>query len=145
MQTGDVASFVTYRAADGALTRQAAKALPIPDLSDFAITADGLDLAVSSWQHPPNRGFRVSDLAPDAIFAMPLAAPAVAVAPDGTLAGCGCVARHNMGPSLHRRLDCRSWSVPAASIRAAACECHTRRAKVLRHRHHGFSSTSALR
>jgi hypothetical protein len=38
-QTGATSAFVTYLAEGDALTRQAAKALPVPDLSDFAVTA----------------------------------------------------------------------------------------------------------
>ncbi|MEV6513833.1 hypothetical protein AB0M61_48000 [Streptomyces sp. NPDC051642] len=90
VQTGDTSAFVTYRVADGGLTRQAARALPVPDLTDFAVTADGQDVAVTSWRNPNANRFRVSDLAADGRFADPLAARAVAVAPDGTLAGCGC-------------------------------------------------------
>jgi hypothetical protein len=90
VQTGDTSAFVTYQAEGGALTRQAAKALPVPDLSDFAVTADGLHLAVSSWQNASANRYRTSDLAVDGRFAMPVAAKAVAVAPDGTVAGCGC-------------------------------------------------------
>ncbi|WP_339130559.1 hypothetical protein WJM95_16920 [Streptomyces sp. f51] len=89
-QTGTTSAFVTYRAGDGTLTRQAEKALPVPDLSDFALTADGQHLAVSSWAHPTGDRYRTSDLTADGRFAMPVAAKAVAVAPDGTLAGCGC-------------------------------------------------------
>ncbi|MGW5659998.1 hypothetical protein ACWEWG_07835 [Streptomyces sp. NPDC003758] len=89
-QTGDTSAVVTYRAEGGALTRQAAKALPVPDLSDFAVTADGQHLAVSSWLRASSNRYRVSDLAVDGQFATPVAADAVAVAPDGTLAGCGC-------------------------------------------------------
>ncbi|MGW1802162.1 hypothetical protein ACWCQN_41275 [Streptomyces sp. NPDC001984] len=90
VQTGDTSAFVTYQAEGGALTRRAAKALPVPDLSDFAVTADGLHLAVSSWARPSDDRYRTSDLAVDGRFAEPVAARAVAVAPDGTLAGCGC-------------------------------------------------------
>ncbi|MFJ8779440.1 YncE family protein [Streptomyces sp. NPDC102476] len=89
-QTGDTSAFVTYQAQGGALTRQAAKALPVPDLSDFAVTADGQHLAVSSWANPSDVRYRTSDLSVDGRFAMPVAAKAVAVAPDGTLAGCAC-------------------------------------------------------
>ncbi|MFG2778289.1 hypothetical protein ACGFY7_10625 [Streptomyces prunicolor] len=91
VRTGDTSAFVTYRIADGgALTRQAAQALPVPDLTDFAVTAGGQDIAVTSWRNPSANRFRFSDLARDGRFANPLAAPAVAVAPDGTLAGCAC-------------------------------------------------------
>ncbi|MFJ2392824.1 hypothetical protein ACIOTI_08755 [Streptomyces sp. NPDC087843] len=90
VQTGDTSAFVTYRAEAGALTRQAAKALPVPGLSDFAVTADGQHLAVSSSARPSDARYRTSDLTADGRFAMPLAAKAVAVAPDGTVAGCGC-------------------------------------------------------
>ncbi|MFJ5531640.1 hypothetical protein [Streptomyces sp. NPDC093261] len=85
-QTGDTSAFVTYRAEGSALTRQAAKALPVPDLSDFAVTADGLHLAVPSVQDPTVNRYRTSDLAVDGRFAMPLYGKAVAVAPDGTMA-----------------------------------------------------------
>jgi len=90
VQTGDTSAFVTYQAEGGALTRQAAKALPVPDLSDFAVTADGLHLAVSSWVRPSADRYRTSDLAVDGRFAESVASRAVAVAPDGTVAGCGC-------------------------------------------------------
>lgn len=90
VQTGDTSAFVTYSAEDGALTRRAAKSLPVPDLTDFAVTADGQHLAVSSWLRASSNRYRVADLAVDGRFAGPLAARAVAVAPDGTLAGCGC-------------------------------------------------------
>ena len=90
VQTGDTSAFVTYRAEGGALTRQGAQALPVPDLTDFAVTADGQDIAVTSWRNPFANRFRFSDLARDGQFANPLGAPAVAVAPDGTLAGCAC-------------------------------------------------------
>ncbi|MEU9451522.1 hypothetical protein [Streptomyces sp. NPDC048277] len=90
VQTGDTAAVVTYSAADGALTRQAARPLPVPDLTDFAVTADGQHLAVSSWLRASSNRYRVSDLTVDGQFATPVAARAVAVAPDGTLAGCGC-------------------------------------------------------
>lgn len=90
VQTGDTSALVTYRAEGGALTRQAAKALPVPDLSDFAVTADGQHLAVSSWERASDSRYRTSDLSVDGRFAMPVAAKAVAVAPDGTVAGCGC-------------------------------------------------------
>ncbi|MGW5428575.1 hypothetical protein ACWET9_15360 [Streptomyces sp. NPDC004059] len=86
VQTGDTSAFVTYRAEGGALTRQAAKALPVPDLSDFAVTADGLHLAVPSVQNPTVNRYRTSDLAVDGQFAMPLYGKGVAVAPDGTVA-----------------------------------------------------------
>ena len=89
-QTGDTSAFVTYRAEGDALTRQAAKALPVPDLSDFAVTAGGQHLAVSSWKGASDNRYRTSDLAVDGRFSMPVAAKAVAVAADGTLAGCGC-------------------------------------------------------
>lgn len=85
-RTGDTAAFVTYRAEGGALTRQAAKALPVPDLNDFAITADGLHLAVPSLQSPSPDRYRTSDLAVDGQFATGVYGKAVAVAPDGTLA-----------------------------------------------------------
>lgn len=86
VQTGDTSTFVTYRAEGGVLTRQAAKALPVPDLSDFAVTADGLHLAVSSPAYPRGDRYRTSDLAADGRFAMPVGPGAVAVAPDGTMA-----------------------------------------------------------
>ncbi|WP_329533729.1 hypothetical protein OG568_29430 [Streptomyces sp. NBC_01450] len=86
VQTGDTSAFVTYRAEGGALTRQAAKALPVPDLSDFAVTADGLHLAVSSPAYPRGDRYGTSDLAADGRFAMPVGPGAVAVAPDGTMA-----------------------------------------------------------
>ncbi|WP_406475412.1 hypothetical protein [Streptomyces sp. NBC_01615] len=89
-QTGDTSAFVTYQAEGDALTRQAAKALPVPDLSDFAVTADGLHLAVSSWVRPSDDRYRTSDLAVEGRFAYSVASKAVAVAPDGTVAGCGC-------------------------------------------------------
>ncbi|MCT9008223.1 hypothetical protein [Streptomyces rhizosphaerihabitans] len=89
-QTGATSAFVTYRAEGDTLTRQAAKALPVPDLSDFAVTADGQHLAVSSWVGPSADRYRTSDLAVDGRFAEFVASKAVAVAPDGTLAGCGC-------------------------------------------------------
>ncbi|MFC3573621.1 hypothetical protein ACFOZ0_10135 [Streptomyces yaanensis] len=87
VQTGDTSAFVTYRAEGGALTRQAAKALPVPDLTDFAVTADGQHLAVSSWERASDHRYRTSDLEVDGRFAMPVGASAVAVAPDGTVAG----------------------------------------------------------
>ncbi|MFF1743607.1 hypothetical protein [Streptomyces mirabilis] len=90
VQTGDTSAFVTYQAEGGALTRQAAKALPVPDLSDFAVTADGQHLAVSSWLGATANRYRTSDLAVDGRFPEALAGKSVAVAPDGTLAGCGC-------------------------------------------------------
>lgn len=86
VQTGDTSAFVTYRAEGGALTRQAAKALPVPDLSDFAVTADGLHLAVPSFQGATANRYRTSDLAVDGRFAMGVYGKAVAVAPDGTMA-----------------------------------------------------------
>ncbi|MCD9880137.1 hypothetical protein [Streptomyces guryensis] len=86
VQTGDTSAFVTYRAEGGALTRQAAKALPVPDLSDFAVTADGLHLAVPSFQGATANRYRTSDLAVDGQFAMGVYGKAVAVAPDGTMA-----------------------------------------------------------
>jgi hypothetical protein len=86
VQTGDTSAFVTYRAEGGALTRQAAKALPVPDLSDFAVTADGLHLAVSSRSYPRDERYRTSDLAADGRFAVRVGPGAVAVAPDGTVA-----------------------------------------------------------
>ncbi|QIY96552.1 hypothetical protein HEP87_24230 [Streptomyces sp. S1D4-11] len=86
VQTGDTSAFVTYRAEGGALTRQAAKALPVPDLSDFAVTADGLHLAVSSRSYPRDDRYRTSDLAADGRFAVRVGPGAVAVAPDGTVA-----------------------------------------------------------
>lgn len=67
VQTGDTSAFVTYRVADGGLTRQAARALPVPDLTDFAVTADGQDVAVTSWRNPSANRFRVSDLAADGL------------------------------------------------------------------------------
>ncbi|MEV7501768.1 hypothetical protein [Streptomyces sp. NPDC093018] len=85
-QTGATSAFVTYRAEDGALTRQAAKALPVPDLSDLAVTADGLHLAVPSYQGARADRYRTSDLAADGQFATGVYGKAVAVAPDGTLA-----------------------------------------------------------
>lgn len=86
-QTGETSAFVTYQAEGGALTRQAAKALPFPDLSDLAVTADGQHLAVSSEQHPnaSTQRFRTSDLTADGQFADWMHAT-VAVAPDGTMA-----------------------------------------------------------
>ncbi|MEV6762279.1 hypothetical protein AB0N16_16915 [Streptomyces sp. NPDC051105] len=89
-QTGDTSAFVTYRAEHGALTRQAAKQLPVPDLSDLAVTADGQHLAVASWLRATSNRYRTSDLAVDGQFPEALAGKSVAVAPDGTLAGCGC-------------------------------------------------------
>ncbi|MGW3288864.1 YncE family protein [Streptomyces sp. NPDC001002] len=89
-QTGDTTAVATYSAEDGELTRQAEKSLPVPELTDFAVTADGEHLALSSWLRASSNRYRVSDLAVDGQFAEPLAARAVAVAPDGTLAGCGC-------------------------------------------------------
>ncbi|MFB7242353.1 hypothetical protein ACFCYX_07765 [Streptomyces populi] len=89
-QTGTTSAFVTYRAEGGTLTRRAARELPVPDLGDFAVTADGQHLAVSSWADASADRYRTSDLAVDGRFAVPVAARAVAVAPDGTLAGCGC-------------------------------------------------------
>lgn len=85
-QTGATSAFVTYRAEGGALTRQAAKALPVPDLNDFAVTADGLHLAVPSFQGARADRYRTSDLAADGRFATGVYGKAVAVAPDGTLA-----------------------------------------------------------
>lgn len=88
VQTGDTSAFVTYRIADGGeLTRQAAQSLPIPDLTDFAITADGQDVAVASSRNVFANRLRFSDLARQGGFANGLGAPALAVAPDGTLAG----------------------------------------------------------
>lgn len=87
VQTGDTSAFVTYRAEGGALTRQAAKALPFPDLGDLAVTADGLHLAVSSSQNASIGRYRTSDLAVDGFFATAVPAKSVAVAPDGTVAG----------------------------------------------------------
>lgn len=86
VQTGDTSTFVTYQAEGGALTRQASKALPVPDLSDFAVTADGLHLAVSSRAYPRDDRYRTSDLAADGRFAMPVGPGAVVAAPDGTVA-----------------------------------------------------------
>ncbi|MFD9508189.1 hypothetical protein [Streptomyces mirabilis] len=86
VQTGDTSAFVTYRAEGGALTRQAAKALPVPDLSDIAVTADGLHLAVPSFQGATANRYRTSDLAVDGQFATGVYGKAVAVAPDGTMA-----------------------------------------------------------
>ncbi|MEU3417688.1 hypothetical protein AB0F39_03945 [Streptomyces murinus] len=85
-QTGATSAFVTYRAEGGALARQAAKALPVPDLDDFAVTADGLHLAVPSFQGARADRYRTSDLAADGQFATGVYGKAVAVAPDGTLA-----------------------------------------------------------
>ncbi|MFJ8360451.1 hypothetical protein [Streptomyces sp. NPDC093984] len=87
VQTGDTSAVVTYRAEGDALTRQAAKALPFRDLSDFAVTADGQHLAVSSEQdlNASTQRFRTSDLAADGWFADATYAT-VAVAPDGTMA-----------------------------------------------------------
>ncbi|MEV6050377.1 hypothetical protein [Streptomyces sp. NPDC052107] len=87
VQTGDTSAFVTYRAEGGALTRQAAKALPVPHLSDFAVTADGPHLAVPSFQDATANRYRTSDLAVDGQFATGVYGKAVAVAPDGTMAG----------------------------------------------------------
>ncbi|MFD7873723.1 hypothetical protein ACFV5G_06270 [Streptomyces sp. NPDC059766] len=89
-QTGDTSAFVTYRAEDGALAQQAATTLPVPDLDDFAVTADGQHLAVSSWARHSADRYRTSDLTVDGSFAVPVAGKAVAVAPDGTMAGCTC-------------------------------------------------------
>ncbi|MGW3244886.1 hypothetical protein [Streptomyces sp. NPDC001070] len=89
-QTGDTSALVTYQTTDGALTRQAARTLPVPDLSDLAVTADGLHLAVASWGNAGQYRYRTSDLAADGRFATWVAAKAVAVAPDGTMAGCAC-------------------------------------------------------
>ncbi|MFF5431479.1 hypothetical protein ACFY5K_15500 [Streptomyces griseofuscus] len=85
-QTGATSAFVTYRAEGGALTRQAAKALPVPDLDDFAVTADGLHLAVPSLRSASPDRYRTSDLAADGQFATGVYGKSVAVAPDGTLA-----------------------------------------------------------
>ncbi|MEU2618851.1 hypothetical protein ABZ642_11890 [Streptomyces sp. NPDC007157] len=85
-QTGDTSAVVTYRAEGGSLTRQAAKALPVPDLSDIALTADGLHLAVPSFQGAIADRYRTSDLAVDGQFAGGVYGKAVAVAPDGTIA-----------------------------------------------------------
>ena len=71
VRTGDTSAFVTYQAEGGALTRQAAKALPVPDLSDFAVTADGLHLAVSSRAYPRDDRYRTSDLADCLHHALP--------------------------------------------------------------------------
>lgn len=90
VQAGDATDIVTYRAEGGALTRQAAKTLPAFALDDFAVTADGQHLALSSWQNGSDYRYRTADLSVDGRFAMTLAAKAVAVAPDGTLAGCNC-------------------------------------------------------
>ncbi|MGW7238722.1 hypothetical protein [Streptomyces sp. NPDC054804] len=90
VQTGDTSAVVTYQAEGGTLTRQAAKELPVPDLSDLAVTADGQHVAVSSWLGATANRYRTSDLAVDGRFPEALAGKAVAVAPDGTLAGCGC-------------------------------------------------------
>lgn len=86
VQTGDTSAVVTYRAEGGALTRQAAKALPVRDLSDLAVTADGLHLAVPSLQGAIANRYRTSDLAADGQFAAGVYGKAVAVAPDGTMA-----------------------------------------------------------
>jgi hypothetical protein len=86
VQTGDTSSLVTYQAEGGALTRQAAKELPVPDLSDLAVTADGLHLAVPSFQGAIANRYRTSDLAVDGQFASGVYGKAVAVAPDGTMA-----------------------------------------------------------
>ncbi|MER7838470.1 hypothetical protein ABTY98_21920 [Streptomyces sp. NPDC096040] len=89
-QTGDTSAVVTYRADGEALTRQAATALPVPDLGGLAVTADGRHLAVSSWLKATANRYRVSDLTVDGLFPETLAGKSVAVAPDGTVAGCGC-------------------------------------------------------
>ncbi|WP_316749781.1 hypothetical protein [Streptomyces herbicida] len=86
VQTGDTAAFATYRAEGGALTRQAAKTLPVPGLTDVRVTADGQHLAVSSQADWTNNRFRTSDLAADGRFAMAMGPNGVAVAPDGTVA-----------------------------------------------------------
>ncbi|MGW2492409.1 hypothetical protein ACWCV9_35095 [Streptomyces sp. NPDC001606] len=85
-QTGDTSTVVTYRAGDGALTRQAAEELPVPDLSDLALTADGQYLAVPSVPGATAHRYRTSDLAVDGQFASAVGGHAVAVAPDGTMA-----------------------------------------------------------
>ncbi|MGW4882895.1 hypothetical protein ACWEPI_40840 [Streptomyces sp. NPDC004262] len=85
-QTGGTSAVVTYRAEDGALTRQAAKELPVPDLSDIALTADGTHLAVPTVRGATAGRYRTSDLALDGRFADGVYGRAVAVAADGTLA-----------------------------------------------------------
>lgn len=85
-QTGDTSAVVTYRVESGVLTRQAAKALPVPDLNDLAVTADGTHLAVPSDQGAIANRYRTSDLAVDGQFANGVDGKAVAIAPDGTMA-----------------------------------------------------------
>jgi hypothetical protein len=86
VQQGDTTALATYQAEGGTLAREAAKTLPVPDLSDIAVTADGQHLAVSARSMPWNNRYRISDLAADGQFAMPVGPGAVAVAPDGNLA-----------------------------------------------------------
>lgn len=87
VQTGDTSAVVTYAAEGGALTRRAAKSLPVPDLSDLAVTADGQHLAIPSFHGAVANRYRTSDLAVDGQFATAVYGRAVAVAPDGTMAG----------------------------------------------------------
>ncbi|MBM9508103.1 hypothetical protein [Actinacidiphila acididurans] len=90
VQDGPSADVVTYRITGGTPQRLGAGTLPVPDLTDIALTADGQDLLVTSWSHPYAFGLRLTDLTTDQYIGSGLGGPALAVAPDGSLAGCSC-------------------------------------------------------
>ncbi|QMU79077.1 Ig-like domain repeat protein [Streptacidiphilus sp. PB12-B1b] len=89
-QNGATATFSSYTTTGGALDRLATAPLAIPDLGDIALTPNGQDVVAGSWSGTQSGRFRMSDLAPDGDYTPGLANPTLAVAPDGTVAGCNC-------------------------------------------------------
>jgi len=88
-QNGPTATFTTYTTDSGTLTRTATAPLDIPDLGNIAITPNGQDVVAGSWSDTQGR-FRTSDLTPDGTYNPGLSDPIIAIAPDGTVAGCNC-------------------------------------------------------
>jgi hypothetical protein len=93
VQDGAVSDLVSYKIVDGMPVRQAAAAVAVPDLTDFAVAADGRDVAVGTW-YGVSHGTWLStaNLSPETGPGSPveLAPRAIAFAPDGTVAGCRC-------------------------------------------------------
>ncbi|TJZ95167.1 hypothetical protein [Actinacidiphila oryziradicis] len=84
----DSAAFAVFDVSAGAVKRTASATLGIPDLADFAVSADGQDVLAGSWGGGVRTSaYRTSDLLPDPDDPGRILYPAaVAVAPDGTVA-----------------------------------------------------------
>ncbi|WP_042365266.1 hypothetical protein [Streptacidiphilus neutrinimicus] len=80
------APFSVYTADATGLTRTAHTSLGVSDLSDFALTPDGKDIAVGSFATVNGGRYRTSDLTADSNYFAGLPGTMLSIAGDGTVA-----------------------------------------------------------